>query len=70
MPFEKAWKSLFNEGRTLSRLGTLATGQGEGKLRIQTNSKIKLATLVKGDPKAHFSIATTLRCREGCNFIP
>ena len=27
--------------------------------------KVKLATLVKGDPKAHFSIATTTRCR-GC----
>ena len=26
---------------------------------------VKLATLVKGDPKAPFSIATTLKCREG-----
>ena len=26
---------------------------------------IKLATLVKGDPKAPFSIATTPRCRRG-----
>ena len=30
----------------------------------------KLATLVEGDPKAPFSIATTLRCREGRNSIP
>ena len=26
---------------------------------------VKLATLVEGDLKAHFSIATTLRCRGG-----
>ena len=32
--------------------------------------KEKLAALVKGDPKAPFSIATTQRCREGCNSIP
>ena len=29
------------------------------------NVKVKLATLVEGDPKAPFSIATTLRYREG-----
>ena len=29
-----------------------------------------LATLVEGDPKAPFSIATTTRCKEGCNSIP
>ena len=29
------------------------------------NKKVKLATLVEGDPKAPFSIADTLRCREG-----
>ena len=33
-------------------------------------SKIKVATLVEGDPKAPFSIATTPRCRGGYNFIP
>ena len=27
--------------------------------------KVKLATLVEGDPKAPFSIATTPRCRRG-----
>ena len=31
---------------------------------------IKLATLVKGDPKAPFSITTTPWCREGRYFIP
>ena len=30
-------------------------------------SKIKLATVVEGDPKAPFSIATTPRCRGGGN---
>ena len=32
--------------------------------------KVKLATLVEGDPKAPFSIATTPRCRGGRNSIP
>ena len=32
--------------------------------------KVKLATLVEGDLKAPFSIATTLRCRGGCNSFP
>ena len=32
--------------------------------------KKKLATLVEGDLKAPFSIATTLRCRGGCYSIP
>ena len=33
-------------------------------------SKVKLATIVEGDPKAPFSIATTPRCREGRYSIP
>ena len=33
-------------------------------------SKSKLATLVKGDPKAPFSIATTSRCKGGRYSIP
>ena len=32
--------------------------------------KVKLATVVKGNTKAPFSIATTLRCRRGCYFFP
>ena len=32
--------------------------------------KVKLATLVKGDLKVPFSIATTLRCREGHHSFP
>ena len=31
---------------------------------------ILLATLVEGDPKAPFSIATTRRCRGGRNSFP
>ena len=34
------------------------------------DKKVKLATLVKGDPKAPFSIATKLRCKGGCYSIP
>ena len=34
-------------------------------------TNLKLATLVQGDPRAHFSIATTQRCnRGGCYSIP
>ena len=32
--------------------------------------KVKLATVVEGDPKALFSIATTPRCRGGCYSFP
>ena len=34
------------------------------------NDKVKLATVVEGDPKAPFSIATTPRCRGGCYSFP
>ena len=32
--------------------------------------KVKLATIVEGDLKAPFSIATTPMCRGGCYSIP
>ena len=32
--------------------------------------QVKLATVVVGDPKAPFSIATTPICRGGCNSFP
>ena len=32
--------------------------------------KVKLVTVVVGDPKAPFSIATTMRCRGGCYSFP
>ena len=33
-------------------------------------SNVKLSTLVEGDPRAPFSIATTLMCRGWCYFFP
>ena len=39
-------------------------------LAIKKVKKVKLATLVKGDPKVLFSIATIPRCWEGHNSIP
>ena len=33
-------------------------------------SNVKLASVVEGDPKSHFLIATTLRCRVGHYSIP
>ena len=35
-----------------------------------SKSKVKLKTVVEGDPKAPFSIATTPRCRGGLYSIP
>ena len=39
-------------------------------LLYKTHKKVKLATLVEGDLKAPFSIATTPRCRGGRYSIP
>ena len=33
-------------------------------------TKVKLATIVKGNPKASFSIATVPKCRRGCYCFP
>ena len=41
-----------------------------GPLANIVKKKVKLATLVEGDPKAPFSIATTQRCRGGHYSIP
>ena len=40
------------------------------KHKTQFKCKVKLATIVEGDPKAPFSIATTPRCRGGRYSIP
>ena len=36
----------------------------------KNKSKLKLTTLVEGDPKTPFSIATTPKCREGRYSFP
>ena len=38
--------------------------------KISGRNKVKLKTLVEGDPKAHFWIATSPRCRRGRYSIP
>ena len=49
----------------------IGTSVGERKLLIETSqSKIILATIVEGDLKAAFSIATMPWCRSGCNSTP
>ncbi len=40
------------------------------EVKITQTEKIKLATVVEGDPKAPFSIATTPRCRGGRYSFP
>ena len=39
-------------------------------LKPLTRIKVKLVTVVKSDPKAPFSVATTLRCRRGRYSFP
>ena len=39
-------------------------------IRVTQLSKVDLATIVEGDPKASFSIATTPRCGRGRYSIP
>ena len=40
------------------------------EVSVSTVSKVKLVTVVEGDQKAPFSIASTLRCREGATPFP
>ena len=40
------------------------------KTVFHISKKVKLATLVDGNPNANFSIATTLRCGEGPDSFP
>ena len=37
---------------------------------VYIKEKVRLATLIEGNLKAPFSIATTLRCRGGCYSFP
>ena len=48
-------------------LSNCSATQGGG---MCTSKLVKLATVVKGDQKTPFSIATTLRCRGGCYSFP
>ena len=58
-----------NEGK-LSHM-IIYSSENEKFVSEQRNSnKVKLATIVEGDPKAPFSIATTPRCRGGRYSIP
>ena len=45
-------------------------GRSVRDIRFIIVSKVKLATIVEGDPKIPFSIATTPRCRGGRYSIP
>ena len=38
--------------------------------QISKKKKVKLATVIKGDQMAPFSIATTPRCKGGCYSFP
>ena len=49
---------------------SLRTYANERLIFLLNNVIILLATVVEGNPKASFSIATTSRCREGCYSFP
>ena len=55
----------------ISEIGIQTSVQaGSILLNLSAYKLVKLATLVEGDQKAPFSIATTLRYRGGRNSIP
>ena len=60
----------FQESTTILNACTKKSGSILKAPRVYIYIYIKFATLVEGDPKAPFSIATTLRCRVGCYSIP
>ena len=64
--------TFFTEGkqRPQSSMRNVPLLKPRGEFRIYCSGLIKLATLVEGDQKATFSIATTPGCRGGCNSVP
>ena len=48
----------------------MAGQKQDDKLELPYKSKVKLATIVEGNPKAPFSIATTPRCTGGRYYFP
>ena len=50
--------------------GSLRVALDNGRQLCLLISKVKLATIVEGNPKAPFSIATTPRCRRGRYSFP
>ena len=61
--------NLFGECRTSSELEIYTYGVCV-YIYIYIHGGVVLATIVKGDPKAPFSIATTPRCRGGRYSLP
>ena len=65
----KDWLNWPMESRAFTRehfeglMGCLSFVKNWQSLHIHIN---KLATVVEGDPKVHFSLATTQSCRGGC----
>ena len=51
------------DGKRESGNSMLSAGLNDNNVKL-------LATVVKGDPRAPFLIATTPRCREGCYSFP
>ena len=66
---EKELETLLQAVRIYSQDIGMEFGKEKCTMLIM-RSKVKLVTLVKGEPKALFSIATTPRCREGHYSIP
>ena len=61
---------LYNTNNLYTVIWFKITSKDKHLWTIRASSKVKLATVVEGDPKASFSIATTLRCRGGRNTFP
>ena len=74
--FQKSYYGLYHN-QWLKNCKSLPAHSGGKGLRIywlyplqRYKSKVKLVTIVEGDQKAPFSIATTPRCRGGRYFFP
>ena len=63
--FQKVLQKALKEGRRIKQ-----SKHCEYANQDKYISKVKLATVVEGDQKAPFSIATTLWCKGGCYAFP
>ena len=70
LPLSRVLSCLFFESFESGPINFIIPKDSNYYYYIDDISKVKLATIVEGDPKAPFSIATTPRCRGGRYSIP
>ena len=68
-PDENEWHFLLCAKNTFTPLSSDVETLDHVLFR-NSNKQVKLVTIVEGDQKAPFSIATSPKCREGCYSFP